>query len=516
MHAWRALLCNQAHDSIGGCSVDPVHERMLARYDDAEGLGRATVQRVLERLAGRTVTRPTSWSETQTVAVFNASPQPRTDVVRVPLDAFPPWRASVTRFDIHPLMMPSFAGVTVDGAPARLVPSDDPDRVRFLPGVGGLDVEFIARDVPALGCIRYALAPSDADPDRVDDGTEIAAGDVAVRAETDGTLSVTIAGLTYAGLFGIEDCVDRGDSYDADCDEPRPVSARVRVTRHRHASGIERLAVERVLAEIGTLLVTAAVAPGVPFVRTQVHLDNRAPDHRLRLRFPVCAETRPRGTVSAQTTFDARVLAADVADDTGWVHPAPRTFVHHGWIAAGGVVVGAPGLPEAEITDDAVLVTLVRSVGMLSRLELRTRPLPAGPEMPAPGAQCIGPLDATITIAADTRDVTAAEIGLWGVLADEDPILRDRESLLRLDGARSVLSACKPAERGDGIVVRVLNPTDDPDVATLHFGVDVRDATAVQLDETPTGDEVDHDGRVVRLPVPPHTLRSVLVQTLRR
>ena len=48
-----AALQNQAHDSIGGCSVDPVHERMAARYDDAEGLGRATVHRVLERLAGR-------------------------------------------------------------------------------------------------------------------------------------------------------------------------------------------------------------------------------------------------------------------------------------------------------------------------------------------------------------------------------------------------------------------------------------------------------------------------------
>ena len=71
--AWRSLLCNQAHDSICGCSIDPVHERMVARYDDAEGLGRATLQRVLERLAGANVTRDTPWQSEQTVAVFNAS-----------------------------------------------------------------------------------------------------------------------------------------------------------------------------------------------------------------------------------------------------------------------------------------------------------------------------------------------------------------------------------------------------------------------------------------------------------
>src|SRR5262249_37426502 len=92
--AWRTLLCNQAHDSIGGCSIDAVHERMIGRYDDAEGLARATTQRTLERLAGAGPTRQTPWREEQDVVVFNASPEPRTDIVRIPLDGFPPWRLS--------------------------------------------------------------------------------------------------------------------------------------------------------------------------------------------------------------------------------------------------------------------------------------------------------------------------------------------------------------------------------------------------------------------------------------
>ena len=75
--AWGTLLENQAHDSIGGCSVDPVHERMEARYDDAEGLGRATVTRVLERLAGRDLVRNTPWREAQELVVFNATADDR-------------------------------------------------------------------------------------------------------------------------------------------------------------------------------------------------------------------------------------------------------------------------------------------------------------------------------------------------------------------------------------------------------------------------------------------------------
>jgi mannosylglycerate hydrolase len=506
--AWRLLLCNQAHDSICGCSIDPVHERMAARYDDAEGLGRATVQRVLERLAGANVTRDTPWRDEQAIVVFNASAEARSDVVRVPLDAFPPWRVSVTRFDMHPLAMPSFQGVSVDGRPARLVASDDPTRVRFLPGIGGLDVEFVAAAVPAFGCRRYALEPAAPSSDDVDDGREIEADDLRVTAGADGTLSVTLGDRTYGGLFGIEDAIDRGDSYDCDPDPAREVRVcALTVRRTRHECGIARLRVERELEQIGTLTVEACVAPGVPFVRCEVALDNRAPDHRLRLRFPTGA---PVDAFDAATTFDTARRSTAPVDDTGWVHPAPRTFAHQGWIAANGLVVGTPGLPEAEVTPAGdVVITLVRSVGALARIELRTRPLPAGPEMMAPGAQTRGLIAATVTLARTPRDARAAEIGFRGVLGGDAPLLVSDASLLELDARHSVLSACKPAQDGDGIVVRVLNPTDEPDDVTLVFGREVRDVRPVGLDEQPFDFFVTHAGRDVGFDVPPHALRSV-------
>ncbi|HEV7525207.1 MAG TPA: glycosyl hydrolase-related protein [Acidimicrobiia bacterium] len=508
--AWRTLLCNQAHDSICGCSIDPVHERMMARYDDAEGLGTATVQRVLERLAGQNVTRDTPAGEAQSVAVFNASATPRSDVVRVPLEGFPPWWASVTRFDMHALSMPRFPGVTVDGRPARLVMSDDPNRVRFLPGLGGLDVEFVATDVPAFGCRRYAVEPAEAAPDVVDDGREIRAGDTRVEVDSNGSLTVTIGNRTFAGLFGIEDAVDRGDSYDCDPDPERDIRVRfVTVVRTRHESGIERLRVTRELDIIGPLTVEACVAPGVPFVRCEVTLDNRAEDHRLRLRFPTGA---PVETFAAATTFDTAHRSTAPVDDSAWIHPAPRTFPHQGWIAANGLVVGAPGLPEAEVTPAGeMLVTLVRSVGALARIELRSRPLPAGPEMMAPGAQTQGRIAATMTIASTPGDARAAEIGLRGVLGGDAPIIASGVSLLELEAAHSFVTACKPAQDGDRIVVRVLNPTDEPDDVTLRFGLDVRRARPVRIDEQPDDFYVEHHGRTARLHVPPHALRSVRV-----
>ena len=74
-----------------------------------------------------------------------------------------------------------------------------------------------------------------------------------------------------------------------------------------------------------------------------------------------------------------------------------------------------------------------------------------------------------------------------------------------------MLSACKPAVDGDRVVVRVLNPTDEPDDVTLRFGLDVRRARPIGLDEQPADHYVEHHGREVFLHVPPHALRSVRV-----
>ena len=283
--AWRALLRNQAHDSVGGCSLDRVADQMIARYDTAVELGTTTTRRVLEQLAGRDVTGVVPFTEYHEVAVFNPSPHPRTGLVRVPLDGLPPWKVSLDRFDLHPLTLQGpDAGWVVDGRPARVVPSPDPARVRFLPDTAPLDLEFVATDVPAFGCRRYRVGRGPAAPDAVDDGRDLAVGDVSVRAADDGTLTVSVGGYRYDGLFGLEDQGDRGDSYDFDPvgDAGSPEVTDVRVERAVSPTGVARLRVERVVrVPVGLapgdearseevvgcrLSLEAVVVPGVPAV----------------------------------------------------------------------------------------------------------------------------------------------------------------------------------------------------------------------------------------------------------
>lgn len=527
--AWRSVIQSQAHDSLCGCSLDAVDARVRTRLDDAQQIAMHTVDRVLERLAGLEADRHMPWTVEPEIAVFNPTPHVRTDVLRVALDPYPAMRLPLGAPRFPPLVLAALEpqGYAIDGCPLRVIPTEDATRTRWLPQQHPVDLELVARDVPPFGYRRYRVTRCQPAPDAVDEGTTIANDTVAVSVATDGTLDVCFGQRVYHGLCALEDQGDRGDSYDFDPvdDDPGAALRSVTYERRRHPSGIERLIVTRVLEVPAALdasrmrrrvdrvalpvTIDARVAPNIDRVDLMVRVDNTARDHRLRLCFPTA---RPLTTFAAATTFDIAERSTERADDSQWVHPAPATFPHQGWVCANDLSVVAPGLPEAEVSGDGVVaITLLRAVGWLARYDLRSRPMPAGPPMELPGAQLLGALQAQLFLlpGCDPAAARAAELGMRGVVAGDVPTVPAGHSLLSLQPADLLLSAVKPAERGDGIVVRVLNPTDVPLEAELSLGFRVGSAEAVRLDEEPAGEEIELAKNRIRFAVPPHALRSV-------
>ncbi|MFI6299609.1 alpha-mannosidase [Nonomuraea sp. NPDC050790] len=124
---------------------------------------------------------------------------------------------------------------------------------------------------------------------------------------------------------------------------------------------------------------------GEPFVRLRVEFDNRVNDHRVRLHVPL-PEPATASYAEGQFTVVARPLTAE-----GGCGETPLpTYPASGWVAAGGVAALLEHVTEYEVADQELALTLLRSVGYLSRNRNALRPEPAGPQIPTPAAQSRG------------------------------------------------------------------------------------------------------------------------------
>ena len=148
------------------------------------------------------------------------------------------------------------------------------------------------------------------------------------------------------------------------------------------------------------------------------------------------------------------------------------TVVHDGLLEY--ELVGDDGLevPAGTAEAPALAITLLRSTGMLSRVDLPYRPVSAGPPVPTPGAQLQGPAAASYAISVDPAvdpyamaDEVLIPLRLARVPGG-GPITDDRGAGLTVEGAE--VSALR-RERG-ALTVRVFNPGPAPSTVTIEGG----------------------------------------------
>ncbi len=351
----------------------------------------------------------------------------------------------------------------------------------------------------------------------------------------DGTVDVLDkrSGTRYSRCGELEDVGDVGDEYTysppaRDTRVTNAAAADVRIAR-RHAGPLrasfhidlslrvpagatdDRAARSSATADL-RVAYNVTLDAGSPLVKWDLIVTNAARDHRLRLLFPTGA--RDVDQARADSAFDvvrrpARKPIPDRVRVEAPVSAAPMTsFVDAGDDRSGATAV-AHGLNEYEILEDAsrhatIAVTLLRSVGDLSRDDLATRPGGhAGPPVRTPGAQCLGTHRFTLAMmpraaepderalyAAARSVVSPPRVATSTTATGMLPATRSFYQLVdeadRLDAGALVLSACKRADERDGIVVRIFNPTSTPISRRLRTDRPIAAAYAVDFLERRT------------------------------
>jgi 2-O-(6-phospho-alpha-D-mannosyl)-D-glycerate hydrolase len=538
--AWREVVQCHFHDTIGGCASDLVARAMAVRFDDAEAATREVVRTALERIAGHDpdLARERGPDGSRLV-LWNPVPRSRGGVVLAEVSFFRrdvlvgppgartprkgtgarPFLLSALREDgavttIAPQILEIERGLERADAPRHYPDQDEVDRVRIafplpdaLPGLGGGMFELINGD--SLPQEEFALA----------EGRLVWNGRVGLGVDSDGSAVLRVPGQAkpLAGLLALESEADIGDTYSF-APLPRETIRRARaVGRPRvTASGPLVAGLEwkvgmrcgqgesRGAGRLAASISVEAIGDS-PVLHCRIELDNQARDHRVRLRLPTGLLRAP---VLAGTQFG--VVARPPVGGVGKKYPAEtpvRTAPAHRFVAVAkggrGLAVFAPGFFEYEWTARGdLLITLLRSVGELSKANLHTRPGDAGWPTPTPEAQCIGKETIEVGLAWITSTDLDAPERLQQLWEDRflPPVfrwIRDyvaaappfADSMgLALEGEGLALSALKQADDGKGIVVRCTNFRAKEVTGRLRSARPLARASLIRADETLLGD----------------------------
>ena len=239
---------------------------------------------------------------------------------------------------------------------------------------------------------------------------------VGERGLTNGLVSIDFdaANGTYsvngvAGFGRLVDVGDLGDSYnysppssDRCVDEPievrfkveesGPIRGRVSaVATYEWPEYVDELSQQRLGTVRVEITTTVELRADETAVRVSTTFVNPARDHRLRVHLPLIEPTDHSLGECAFTVIERGLTAEGRPEEFGL-----PTFPSRRFVQAGGVTVAHEGLHEYELTDirdgvaHEIALTLLRSTGMLSRLGMTYRPLPAGPLTPVAGLQMVG------------------------------------------------------------------------------------------------------------------------------
>ena len=396
--------------------------------------------------------------------------------------------------------------------------------------------------VPALGWTTVTATPGRgllAEPVTVGPGW-LDNGLVSVEVADDGTLRVRAGEVVLEGAGRLVDGGDAGDLYnyappgrDLAVEEPDqvqvvagaagPVRGDLAVLRtYRWPVGLDadgtRTGRSSERADVRTTMYVELRA-GEPFVRLRVVVDNPCRDHRVRLHVPLPG---PAERSFAEGQF-AVVERGTTAEGGHGEVPLP-TFPASGFVDTGGVAVLLDHVTEYELLTDPpeLALTLLRSVGQISRDIHPYREEPAGPQTPTPGAQCLGirqvdlamyphggpwHRDQVLTLAECFRHDLLGAPGGGPPGSASDPGRGLEGHGLWIDGEGVVLSSLR--RRGDWLELRLA--CQHPDSVTASVGGGLVAAREADLLGRP-GADLPVDGGTLRLDLRAWEIRTVHLQ----
>ena len=537
---WGFLLSNHTHDANGGCAPDAVCEEIAGRYAKATDIGDIVTEDAMCHIA-KNISPEGQPQGAMQLIVFNSLPFERDVVAMIDLEVpaqhnaksaklVSPSDPTVARQPISSEKSSSFVDSIWEVA--RI---ENSNRIKFHAKLSKL---------PALGYRAYTIVP-EKDPLRAHGS--IIANDTTLENEflracvnANGTVDLACkkTGKIYRNLNYLTSEGECGNAWKhvAPTFERKynSLSARANVCVKESGPLVGSIGVAydfEVPADYGNGTGRSELLSKIPVqmeyrlrqgsqrLEVTVCLNNTAKDHWLRANFPSHLQTSE--SVS-DTHFDVISRPIALPDSTGWVEEAFGMHPLQTFVSLSDkkdcLALLPQGLFDYEAREDdthTLALTLLRACRI--KLAVSEEKLT---ELPDLGIQCLGEQTFRYAIFAGAGDW--ADNALLSQAADANHpvraimtsrghgILPLETSLFTLDNTVLHVSAVKQAEDGNGLIIRIFNPCETAQKATLTFHQTIQTASRCRMDETQP-QPLTTDGNKLPLLIEPKKITSLRV-----
>lgn len=546
-YAWKTLLQNHPHDSICGCSIDPVHQEMMTRFAKAKEVGNFVANDALNTLANKIDTSKFP-KDSKPFVIANTAGYKKSGTVEIEIL----WdqlklqnpegpKVQYDKLQQELLDLPDLEVIDANG---KVVPSEilktkvkfgyDLPKDKFRNAYQGLYVT-IQMHVEGMAPFSWGTYALKVGVNKTIENTKIVSNNgrklenkkICVEINDNGTLKITdkIHQRTYNNQLVFEDTGDMGNEYiyrqtaDHESILSSDSPSEVKIIQNNNFGGKVEItqimmipdAADTTLAKEQQSIVdiTKRTAKRSNIyrrlvLRTQISLDktsdqllfktgfeNKMKDHRLRVLFKT-------GIMSdhhyADSIFETVKRSNDVSKQ--WLNPTnpqhEQSFVHLR-NKQQGVTVNNYGLNEYEVLKQTgtIAITLLRSVGEMGDWGY----------FPTPDAQCLGKHSVQYGISF-TSDSTDSYINSFQeAKADQIPFsvkqtnIHDGEfdanqDFVSVEGNKFAITSLKQGEDQNSVVLRGYNLTDED--TNIRVKIGKMSVKQVNLMEHDMDDDVDH------------------------
>ncbi|MGE5314029.1 MAG: alpha-mannosidase [Acidobacteriota bacterium] len=547
--AWKTLIANSAHDSIGGCSLDGIHEDMMNRSKRVIEISKGVFDRAVKYFVKR-IDLSAYEPESVHVVAINPTQFVRSEVVEasvdLPVELDGQGAIDIVNDEGERMRLQVLEESTADHALEQMI--DRPMYMKFHRTKCLIEL----KDLPSYGYKTFHVAS--AKPSIVQSkepklakmvkGLPVMENEfLKVLVQKNGALTV-IEKETEKKFKDIAYFYDEGEAGHAWTHEAvkplvttldakpevtlernGPLSARVRI-RHEMKLPVD-LAARTVKRGVRTVLMpvelTVTLNEGARRLELHVDLTNTAESHRLRLMFPTGLDA-PYSY--GEGGFDVVKRSTLRPDTSSWIEQPMYDYPMHHFVDVSdgetGAAVLVSGLKEYEVMEDkagTLAVTLFRAFRYI------IQPSSLQDYSDQKGSQCLG---------AQSYDLAFyPHKGLWNEAGVYEEALRFNNeirvcetgrtegalpselSLLNVTPGTVIVSAVKETQSREenAWIVRFYNPTERAEKAEAEFYAPLKKAEVVSLEELVIKDLALLSTYSIEVDLPPKKIVTVKITT---